>query len=111
HKLRNQAKHHTADKRNIATEQPFGSEDSLLGMQAEVIAQAPTQMTAVALVDELEHVMRELEPEGSRILELRLQGHTQYEISTQTGRSVASVCRTLAWVKEQLEQAEFRNRS
>jgi RNA polymerase sigma-70 factor (ECF subfamily) len=111
HKLRNQAKHHTADKRNIATEQPFGGEDSLLGMQAEVVAQAPTPMTALALVDELEHVMRDLEPAGRRILELRLQGHTQYEISTQTGRSVASVCRTLAWVKEQLEQAEIRNRS
>jgi RNA polymerase sigma-70 factor (ECF subfamily) len=111
HKLRNQAKHHMADKRSIVAEQPFGSEDSLLGMQAEVVAQAPTPLTALALVDELEHVMRDLEPEGRRILELRLQGHTQYEISTQTDRSVASVCRTLAWVKEQLEEAEIRNRS
>jgi RNA polymerase sigma-70 factor (ECF subfamily) len=111
HKLRNQAKHHTADKRSIAAEQPFGSEDSLLGMQAAVIAGSPAPMTALALVDELEHVMRDLEPVGRHILELRLQGHTQYEISTQTGRSVASVCRTLAWVKEQLEQAELRHRS
>jgi RNA polymerase sigma-70 factor (ECF subfamily) len=91
HKLRNQAKHHTAAKRSIAAEQPFGSEDSLLGMQAAVIAESPTPLTALALVDELEHVMRDLEPEGRRILELRLQGHTQYEISNQTGRSVASV--------------------
>jgi RNA polymerase sigma factor (sigma-70 family) len=110
-KLRNQAKHHTANKRSIATEHPFGSEDSLHGIQADSFAQAPTPLTALALVDELERVMRDLEPVERRILELRLQGHTQYEISTQTNRSVASVCRTLAWVKSQLEEAEIRNRS
>lgn len=110
-KLRNQAKHHTADKRSIHAEQPFGSEDSLLGIRAEAFAQAPAPVAALALVDELEGVMRDLEPLERRILELRLQGHTQYEISSQTGRSVASVCRTLAWVKQLLEQAAARNPS
>jgi RNA polymerase sigma factor (sigma-70 family) len=101
-KVRNQVKHHTADKRNVKAEQPFGSEDSLLGIQASLFTEDPSPMTALTLVDELEGVMRTLEPLERRILELRLQGHTQYEISSLTGRSVASVCRLLAWVKEQL---------
>lgn len=110
-KLRNQAKHHSADKRSIHAEHPFGSEDSLLGIPAAAFTQAPSPLTALALVDELEGVMRGLEPLERRTLELRLQGHTQYEISAQTGRSVASVCRTLAWVKQQLEEAAVRNRT
>ena len=108
-KLRNQAKHHMADKRSIAVEQPFGSEDSLHGIPGTAWVQEPSPMTALALVDELEGVMRNLDPVARRTLELRLQGHTQYEISAQTGRSVASVCRTLAGVKQQLEASRDRS--
>ncbi|MBL8799939.1 MAG: sigma-70 family RNA polymerase sigma factor [Planctomycetia bacterium] len=104
-KLRNQVKHHTAGKRNVHLEQCFSSEDSLYGLQANLFADTPSPMAAVALVEEVESVMQQLVAVERRILELRLQGHTQYEIAAQTGKSVAGVCRVLAWIKELLEQA------
>jgi RNA polymerase sigma-70 factor (ECF subfamily) len=108
HKLQDQVKHHTAGKRSIRAEQNFGSEDSLLGIQPHLLAQAPDPVAAVALVDEVEQLMRRLEPLQRRMLELRLQGHNLYEIAEQTQRSLSTVCRVLDRVKEQIEQAHAR---
>jgi DNA-directed RNA polymerase specialized sigma24 family protein len=58
----------------------------------------------VALADELERLMRRLDPLERRILELRLQGFTQDEIAVQTQRSLRTVCRVLQEIKQQLEQ-------
>jgi DNA-directed RNA polymerase specialized sigma24 family protein len=63
-------------------------------------------LAAVALVDELEQLMRHLDPLQRRMLELRLQGHNLHEIAEQTQRSLSTVCRVLDRVKRQLEEAQ-----
>jgi hypothetical protein len=62
HKLHRQVAFHTAKKRSIQREQ--SKDDSLLGVQPEIMAQSPTPAEAAALVEELEQVMtrREVRP-------------------------------------------------
>ncbi len=104
-KTRNQAKHSRRAKRSVEREQGFGSEDSLLGLQPDVLARAPTPLHAAALVDELEQLMARLTPPDRRIVELRLQGYKLAEIAGLVERSQRTVCRVLEEVKQELEQA------
>jgi len=102
HKLNDQVKYHGAAKRNAAADCSFGSEDSLFGLQPEAGDREPGPLEAVALVDEVEQLMRRLEPVERRVVELRLQGHTLYEIAAETDRSVATVSRALDRAKQEL---------
>jgi RNA polymerase sigma-70 factor (ECF subfamily) len=104
HKLHNQIKRHTTAGRSIAREATFSSEDSLLGLRAGVSAEAPSPLEAVALIDQVEEVMRGLDADQRRMLELRLQGHTIAEIAAATGLSRRTVGRFLDRVKEKLER-------
>ena len=104
HKLRDQVKHHQAEKRRVQSEQGFGSEDSLLGIQPHVLANDPSPIEAVALAEEVEQLMAKLQPLQRRMVELRLQGHNLEEIAAATERGVSTVRRVLEGVKEQLEQ-------
>jgi len=104
HKINDQAKYHNAAKR-APVSQGFGSEDSLFRLHAAACARAPTPAEAVALADEVEHLMRRLDPAARQVVELRLQGHTLYEIAAATDRSVATVSRILDRVQEQLGRA------
>ena len=106
HKLQNKVHHHKAKKRAFGAERSFGSEDSLLGINAQRLAQGPSPGEAVALVDELEHIMKSLEPVPRRVLELRLQGYGHYEIATQVGRSVPTVRRILDRCKARLTSSQ-----
>jgi len=108
HKLQDQIKHHTAERRNIDAEQRLGT--SLVGIQAaQVLAQEPSPIAAIALIDELEAVLRDVPPIYRRILELRLQGHTMQEIADSTHRSISAVSRLLEKVKLLLEQQRSQN--
>ena len=111
HKLQVQVQRNTRQKRSVDRERNFGSEDSLVGLQAQVLSQEPSPVEAVALSDELEQLMRLLEPVERRMLELRLQGADVYEIAADTNRSVATVYRVLERVKQHLEQARADNPS
>lgn len=102
HKLRDQIDHHTADKRAVAAERRFASEDSLVGLGALLASRDPSPLEALALADELEQIMRGLEPQPRRILELRLQGHDLEEIATQIACSERTVIRVLKRIKQQL---------
>jgi DNA-directed RNA polymerase specialized sigma24 family protein len=104
HKLQHQVRRNTAEKRTAAREQHFGSEDSLLGVQSHLAAEGPSPAEAAALVDELERVMRGLEPVHRQMVELRLQGYNHEEIATQTRRSECTVRRVLKSLKQQLEE-------
>jgi RNA polymerase sigma-70 factor (ECF subfamily) len=104
HKLQDQLERHTAQKRSIKAERCFGTEDTLLGLRAEALARDPSPVEAVALVDQVEQVMRQLDPLQRQIFELRLQGHSLEEIAAQTQRCERTVRRTLERVKERLEQ-------
>ena len=104
HKLHDQVKRHSADKRDVAAENSFGSEDSLWDIDSVIFARGPSPAEAVALVDELEQVMRRLEPLQRRILEMRLQGFSLQEIATDTQRCPRTVRRTLARIRRDLQQ-------
>jgi RNA polymerase sigma-70 factor (ECF subfamily) len=92
----------SADKRAASREQTFGSEDSLLGLQPRVHAADASPVEAVALADEVEKVMRGLEPRERQVLELRLQGHDCAEIATAMACTERTVRRILERIKRQL---------
>jgi RNA polymerase sigma-70 factor (ECF subfamily) len=104
HKLQRQVQRFTAQKRAVGREQNFGSEDSLHGIQAEVLRDDPSPVDAVALVDEVEALMRRLDPEQRRYLELRLKGCKLDEIAAELGCTERTVRRNLEQIKQQLEQ-------
>ena len=104
HKLRNQLDRHTAEKRSIDAEQNFGSEDSFCRIQTHRLAHEPSPVEALALVDELEQVMGDLEPLQRRMLDLRLQGYNLAEIAAETQRCPRTVLRALERVKLLMEQ-------
>lgn len=106
HKISDQVKRNTADKRTVDREQNFGSEDSLVNRVGPIAAAEPTPMEAVTLVDQVEGLMRRLEPLERRVLELRLQGHDLEEIATEVRRTQRTVRRILERIKEVLEHAE-----
>jgi RNA polymerase sigma-70 factor (ECF subfamily) len=106
HKLHDQVRRHTSDKRSVEAEQNFGSEDSLLSLQAQLLSHTPSPVEALTLADLVQQVMRGLEPVERRMLRMRLQGHTLEEIAAETRLSRRSVRRVLERVKEQLEQWE-----
>ena len=103
HKLKDQVKLQTAKKRSVDREQHFGSEDSLLGLQAAVLARDVSPLEALSLVDHVEQLMRPLTPPQRRIVEMRLQGYDLREIAAATQRSVPTVRRVLDGVKKQLK--------
>jgi RNA polymerase sigma-70 factor (ECF subfamily) len=100
HKLHDQAKRHRAGKRSVQNETPLGNGAN--GTPAE--AREPSPVEALALVDQLEQMMRRLEPPQRQMLELRLQGYTFEEIAATVRLSRRTVCRTLERVKQWLEE-------
>jgi RNA polymerase sigma factor (sigma-70 family) len=104
HKLHDQIKHHRAQKRSIDAEKRFSSEDSLFGIQPDVLADKPSPLEALALVDELQEVMRGLEPLHRQVLQLRLEGYNLDEIGAAIDRCPQTVRRILERVKSDLEQ-------
>ncbi len=106
HKLQHQVARHTAEKRTIDRDQSFGGEDTLLRIQAQLQTREPSPVEAVALVDQVEKLMRGLEPLQRTMLELRLQGYTLYEIAEKTQRCRRTVIRTLEQVKHHLQEPE-----
>jgi RNA polymerase sigma-70 factor (ECF subfamily) len=100
HKLQHQVRHNTAGKRAVGREQNDQLHDERF---VEVTAQGPSPIEAVAVADQLEEVMRRLEPLPRRMLELRLQGHDLAEIAAATQRTQRTVRRVLEKVKEQLQ--------
>ncbi len=109
HKVQQQINRHTAQKRAVRREQSFGSEDSLLGLQAEVLARDASPPEALALLEEVELLMRSLSPAHRRIVELRLQGYNRVEIATILRCSQRTVLRLLERIKQYLEQRNARN--
>ena len=67
-----------------------------------MLTREPSPVEAIALAEELEQVMRRLEPLHRRMLELALQGYGVEEIASDTQRSERTVRRVLERVKEEL---------
>jgi RNA polymerase sigma factor (sigma-70 family) len=103
-KLRDQVERLGTRKRDIQRERSFGSEESLFGIEGNLFARDPSPAEAAALVEQLEQVMRELDPLQCRMLELRLQGHSVADIAAATQRCEQTVRRLLGKIKEQLQK-------
>lgn len=106
HKLHHQVRHNNAGKRAVAREQTLDAEAGPHGLAASLLAQEPSPVAAVALADEVEQLLRGLEPIDRRIFELRLQGYNLEEIAAESARSERTVCRVLDRIKQQLEQVQ-----
>ena len=104
-KLRHQVEYHTAGKR--AMDREGEAADGLEGIGAEALAAGPSPAEALAVADELERLMRGLDPLQRRMVELRLQGYTLNEIADETRRSLRTVRRLLDRIKDDLER-QFR---
>jgi RNA polymerase sigma factor (sigma-70 family) len=109
HKLHRQVRRNTADKRSVEREQSLDDRPILLRVQPQLLAQEPTPIEAVALVDELEQLMKSLNSVEQRMVELRLQGYNLDEIADKTERSERTVRRLLERIKEQLEADQLAN--
>jgi RNA polymerase sigma factor (sigma-70 family) len=99
HKLSHEARKHSAEIRSLDREQSVDDPNSLI---ASASHREPTPAEAIALADEMEHIMAGLDEFGRRVLELRLQGQTHAEIAVDTQRSERSVRRRLAELREEL---------
>jgi RNA polymerase sigma factor (sigma-70 family) len=109
HKVNDQIRRNKSEKRDFQKEQGFGSEDSLIRMQAHLLAHEPSPLEAVALAEEVEQIMRRLEPIERRMLELRLQGFTIDEIAADTHCGERTVRYALDEVKQQLHRWSVAN--
>lgn len=101
HKLLKKARHYGQQKRNAGIEQPIPDAGRVDDIAA--FAGPPSDEEAIALADEVEAMMRELEPLQREMLELRLQGKTIPEISEAIERSERTVRRFLGSFRDQLE--------
>jgi len=109
HKLRHQVERHTAGKRAIdreytPVERWQDGRDGRAAIDPRFLAAEPSPEEAAALADEVEHVMRRLDPLRRRMLELRLQGYLLDEIAVETDRSQRTVRRMLEQLKAYLEE-------
>jgi RNA polymerase sigma factor (sigma-70 family) len=109
HKVQDQAKHHGRAKRAVSREESFGSEPSLFGLCPNQLAQQPSPLEALALIEQVEQVMRKLKPNYRPILELRLQGYNIDEIAAQCHTGERTVRRVLEQVKVLLQAAQDNN--
>ncbi len=111
HKLYHRIEYHTAAMRDVAAERHFTQESGVFGLPVLALAHDPSPADAAALDDELEEVLRGLEPRYHRMVVLRLEGYTEAEIAAATERSERTVRRVLDRLKQRLRErfSEYSN--
>lgn len=109
HKLHRQVRRNRADKRSVDREESLDDRPTALRVQPQLFAHEPTPIEAVALMDELEQLIKSLNGVEQRMLELRLQGYNLDEIAAATDRSERTVRRLLERIKGQLETAPLED--
>ncbi len=104
HKAQRQVEMHTAAKRAVSRERAPAGTDSMHGVSVDHLAQSPSPSEAVAVVDELETVLRDFSPNQQRMVEMRLQGHTFEAIAEAVDCSERFVRRVMEQLKLRLKQ-------
>ena len=89
--------------RSVRKEQTFGGESSLSALGAAV-ARTPSPSEAIAVIEELELVLKGLAPHHREMFELRLQGYRFLEIAETVDRSERLVRRVVGDVKDRLKR-------
>ena len=101
-KVRDKAKFHTAQKRNMNAEKSTTTSQSCFGLAPASFADEPTIDEALALQEVLKNTLDDLSDQQREILELYLQNLTNEEIAEQIRRSTRTVRRTLDEIKSKL---------
>jgi RNA polymerase sigma-70 factor (ECF subfamily) len=107
HKTLRQVAFHKAAKRNpgMETEQGEHHREQLM----DLLDREPTPEAAVAFLDQLEHFLNQLQPLERQILELRLQGYGNDEITAQLNLKYdRKIRRVLERVREVAEKEGLR---
>ncbi len=91
-------------KRSIDLEESIMAPGASVRIPAEFVLNGPSPTHAVALLEEMEHVMSGLKPLYREVLEMRLRGDTTEVIAEQTSRSERTVRRVLEHIKELLDE-------
>ena len=102
-KVRGQVEFHTAQKRGIYAEASTDGKSDFR-VHPEAIAEDPSPQDAAAIIEELEGVMKGLEPLQRRIFELSLQNLSEPEVAEEVQRSGRTVRRTLQQIRDDLEK-------
>lgn len=103
-KVVTQVRHENAERRSVQREQALPNVGDEFGSFAEVLGREPSPADASAVLDELEQLMRGLDPVARRILEMRLQGYRTQEIAVEVHRSDRMVRLTMEDVRGRLNQ-------
>jgi RNA polymerase sigma-70 factor (ECF subfamily) len=101
-KARAKARHHTAGLRDATAEVGEGAS----GIVAGVPDGEPGPTEAVALVDQIEALLRGLPHAYARVLELRLAGDSVTEVAERLGLSRQGVHRMLGLLRDRLRAAD-----
>jgi RNA polymerase sigma-70 factor (ECF subfamily) len=109
HKLSHQREQHSRKKRAIQRERTLTGADNQVTVDPPLLAREPSPLEVVALVDEVEEIMRGLKPQQRRMLELRLLGYNVFEIAAETQSGERTVRRFLEHLRQQLEDKHFGN--
>jgi RNA polymerase sigma-70 factor, ECF subfamily len=102
HKTLRQVAFHKAGKRNFALETPHGenSQEQML----QLLGRDPGPEVTVAFLNQLEHFLGRLQPMEREILELRMQGFSNEEISQKLGIYDRKIRRVIERVRGLAEQ-------
>jgi RNA polymerase sigma factor (sigma-70 family) len=104
-KYQHHVRHNLAEQRAIHREHRSDQENGDAGAM-EPPSREPSPIEAAALIEQVQQLMAGLEPVQCRIIEMRLQGYGLWEIADETRCSHRTVCRVLADIRRQLEQAQ-----
>ena len=99
-KVRKQAEHHAAQRRDVAAE-ISATESARLAPEA--VAHDPTPDEAAALADEVERLVSELDEAEAEVFQLVLEGHSTSEIGRHIGRSRWTVRQVLDRIGHRLK--------
>ena len=104
-KVRDRAKFHTAQKRNMSNEQSMhaSSERSCYGLPPGDLIGEPTAEEVVGLSEILELTLQEMNEQQRQAVELHLQNTPESEIAKQLRRSERTVRRILETFRKELE--------
>jgi RNA polymerase sigma factor (sigma-70 family) len=98
-KVRARSRQQTAHMRNPVAEVPEGA-----AWLAEALAREPGPDDAAALLDQIEVLLRGLQPQFGQVLEMRLQGHSVAEIAAHLGLSRQAIYRMLDLLQHRLRR-------
>jgi len=103
-KARAEARGHTAEKRNVGAEAADG--DAWL---AAAMSREPGPAEAVALVDQIERLLRGFPTEYASVLDMRLEGHDVVAIAAKLSLSRRTIHRMLNLLQERMTRADQSN--